>query len=513
VSRPTKEYVILQPLLLSVMLAIGIFLGYKMNDNTDPVFFKKIKESDGAAIYYGRVEEVLNLVNTHYFDEVNQEDLVEVAIAGMLEALDPHSRFIPARELNEINQSMQGSFTGFGVETLMLDDTLQVIRVIDNSPAYTAGLMLFDRIISINSQDIAGQNMPVEKVWDALRINDTVNLQIKRKNEVGTITKTMIKAEIDMSSATAHQMINDHTGFIAISQFGTKTYNEFMSSLEDLIENHGMKHLVIDLRDNPGGYLPEATRILNQLINEKGRLMVSTVNNTGRQNDYTTNGKVFFPDIDRIAVLVNEGSASGSEVMAAAIQDWDRGIIIGRKTYGKGLVQEQFDVSGGAALRLTVAKYFTPAGRYIQRTYKDGNQNDTITQTKTLIMGRTVRSNGGIYPDIEVNNTAFTKDAHYGLMQSYALEYSYRTLDQGKSTGDILRNIPALKSGFLLFVQAKDGAAHLAALIEQATDEDILFLLQKALAKFDANSLTPAALETDAFVKEALKYCSGEVEL
>jgi carboxyl-terminal processing protease len=330
---------------------------------------------------------------------------------------------------------------------MMLDDTLNIYNVLKESPAYKAGLRPGDKVIQIGDSIVANQNLEFDEIRPLMQknIGDMVKLMVIPLEGGEAVERQVEIGPVPLHSADIAYMINDKTGYIQIKRFGSNTYKEFMLGLEEMFENEGLKNLIIDVRQNPGGYLPQATDILSQLFIQKGHLLVYTEGKNERLTEYMTTGKSFFP-IDKIAVLVDGGSASGSEILAGAIQDWDRGIIIGRRTFGKGLVQEQYNLKNGGALRLTIARYYTPAGRLIQKPYKDLDEyayeqsnrlnsgeledeekmtiNDS-TQYFTLKDQRVVYGGGGIIPDYFVPIDSKTLNSEYRAISDYLTEFVY----------------------------------------------------------------------------------------
>jgi carboxyl-terminal processing protease len=345
---------------------------------------------------------------------------------------------MPPDIVKEELESMNGSFKGIGIESIEINDTVSILTLFAGLPASKAGLQQFDQILAIDDTIVAGKKNAYEKVRKLLRREDKTSVKIEVERNGKKLIKIVKIDDVALHSANNSRMISKDIGLIQIDQFSANTYSEFMESLEDLVEKNGMKHLVIDLRGNPGGYLPQATKILNQLFKEKDRLMLYT---KGRSKDhlteYKTTGKVFFP-IDKIYVLVDENSASGAEIIAGVLQDWDRATIIGRRTFGKGLVQEQFNLSNGGAIRLTTSKYYLASGRSIQRTYKDKSDYyndierrlskgqlfkhvvDTSTQNrfKTLEKGRIVYGGRGVDPDVFVPaDSSLYSEAYYKVQK------------------------------------------------------------------------------------------------
>jgi len=450
-----SNYNIMQPLLLSIILIIGMVLGYKMNDADNPPLIQGIGTEESEAITgSGRVEEIIRFVDTRYVDDVDDAELVESAIATVLDQLDPHSVYIAPEYMKSINDSMEGSFRGIGIESFYLDDTVNIIGVIKDSPADKAGLKQFDQIIAINDSIVAGRGLDFSTISEMLRSDNeekelTINKHLSKTNEKTTISI----GDIPLKSVEISYMVNKSTGLIKVDRFSSKTYTEFMEALEELYENQGLKNLIIDLRGNPGGYLPETTNILSQLIREKDKLLVYTEGKANDRINYRTTGKSFF-NIDKIAVLIDENSASGSEILAGAIQDWDRGLIVGRRTFGKGLVQEQYPLSNGGAIRLTVARYYTPTGRSIQEPYDNLQEyhdvsrrykNDTLTIVDSLkyytkMLNREVYAAGGIFPDVYIPISQIDEDPGLVDILNKVPEWVYIQLRDNVINNEISKN-------------------------------------------------------------------------
>ena len=371
----SKQFSIWIPLLFALVLVAGMLIGMKMESVAPAVVVEKEAEGSKHAYGQGKVEELLRYIEAKYVDEVDRDKLIDEAIQSILGQLDPHSNYINADQVKSINERLQGNYDGIGIEYIILEDTVVVFNPLEDGPSAKAGIQTGDRIISVGDTLVAGVNITHKRIRNLLRgeSGEEIELEVLRHDSQGLIRLKVARDKIPLKSIETSQMLNDETGFIKITDFSSTTYEEFMKGVEDLSEKEGMKKLVIDLRQNPGGYLQEATSILSQLFPEKDKLLVYTEGRTTFRNDYESSGRAFF-DIDDIVVLIDEMSASASEILAGAIQDHDRGIIIGRRSFGKGLVQEQYSLRDGSALRLTVARYYTPSGRSIQKPY-DGEKD------------------------------------------------------------------------------------------------------------------------------------------
>lgn len=411
---------ILLPLLLSLFLVGGMLIGFKLKSSSVAPNGESISIISSSEP--GRLEELIRYIEARYVDNVDREEMTATAIASLLKQLDPHSSYIPAKDLKEVNEQLDGNFEGIGIEFMLLEDTILVVNPIVGGPSEQVGVMAGDKIVEIEDSLIAGKGINTRDVVSMLKGERGSKVKIGVIRGLDSEIKNFVitRDKIPLLSVEIGYMLDDETGYIKVNRFSATTYKEFMEKLEDLVEKKGMKDLVIDLRQNPGGYLQEATNILSQLFKEKDRLLVYTEGRTVKRNEYETSGKPFFK-VEDIAVLIDEGSASASEIVAGALQDWDRGVIIGRRSFGKGLVQEQYSLKDGSALRLTVARYYTPTGRSIQKSYDDleaydkdvydryGSgelyNKDSIsvadsTSFYTKIEKRQVFGGGGITPDI-----------------------------------------------------------------------------------------------------------------
>lgn len=448
-SAPNKLSIWL-PLLFAVVLVTGMLLGMRMQSNMPKLIVEQ--EAPGPeGIGQGKVEEVLRYVEAKYVDEIDKEALTQEAIDDLLSRLDPHSNYISAEELQAVNEQLKGNFDGIGVEFMVLDDTIVVVTPLAGGPSETAGILSGDRIVEIADSTIAGVGMDSGDIIKMLRgeKGTDVEVGILRGKEGAVQYFTVTRDEIPMNSVDVAYMLDANTGYIKVNRFSATTYEEFMKALEGLVENQDMQDLVLDLRHNPGGYLQQATNMLSQLFKEKDRLLVYTEGDAVSRSEYTSTGRNFF-DVDDIVVLIDEGSASASEIIAGAIQDHDRGVIIGRRSFGKGLVQEQYKLRGGAALRLTVARYYTPSGRSIQKPYDDPEayehemydryETGEMEAAKNILIqdsteyytdnGRIVYGGGGIMPDVFVPIDTLILDDDYLALRQYVPQFVFRYLGE-----------------------------------------------------------------------------------
>ena len=401
------------PLLFSIAMILGMVIGYKIKQDTSrPGFFSVSNKSV--------LQEVLDLVALKYVDDVETDTLDSGAIPNILKKLDPHSVFIPASELMEVNDDLRGNFSGIGVEFQMFYDTVNVLNVIPGGPSEDAGLMIGDKIIYVNDTvKIFGKDIKADDIRKYLRgeRGSKVKVTILRANKLMPVV--IKRGTIPVPSVDAAYMIDAQTGFIHLNKFSENTYREFMQAMEKL-KAKNMQKLILDLRGNGGGLLGQAVNIADEFL-DGDKLIVYTEGTHVPKYEYRAKKEGLFEQ-GELAVLVDESSASASEVLSGALQDWDRATIIGRRSFGKGLVQEQYGLSDGSALRLTVARYFTPLGRNIQKSYSHGYaeyeeevntrfhngevmQGDTSRNTGKAYKtpkGHVVYGGGGITPDVFV---------------------------------------------------------------------------------------------------------------
>ncbi len=367
-----------------------------------------------------------------YVDSVDEDRLVEDAIRGMLKGLDPHSSYTTAKETKSLNEPLQGSFEGVGIQFNMAQDTLLVIQTIANGPSEKVGILAGDRIVSVNDTAIAGVKMSRENIMRRLRgkKGTKVNLEVVRRGIADTLTFVVTRDKIPLTTIDATYMIRPGIGYIRIGSFGATTYDEFMAGVDSLRQK-GMKDLIIDLQENGGGYLQSAVQIANEFL-KKEDLIVYTEGLANPRQDFRADGRGKLLD-GKVVILVNEYSASASEIVSGAIQDQDRGEIVGRRSFGKGLVQRPIEFGDGSMMRLTVAHYYTPSGRCIQKPYENGDAEDYAQDIEkrfrhgelysqdsihfadslkfqTLRKHRTVYGGGGIMPDhfVPLDSTQYT---------------------------------------------------------------------------------------------------------
>jgi carboxyl-terminal processing protease len=433
------------PILFAIVLVGGIYVGVNLNAEAGHNLFKPVVKPQ-----HHKLTEILNYIEQEYVDTVSMDSLTEETITKLLQSLDPHSSYIPAKELQAMNEPLEGKFEGIGVEFNIIDDTIVVIAPISGGPSQKLGIQPGDRIVKIEGQTVAGTGIKSKDVMDKLRGKGgtEVNIHIFRRGAKELIEYNITRGTIPIHSIDVAFMLNAETGYIKLSRFGATTYDEYLEAFEKL-EKAGMQKLILDLRGNPGGYLNAANDLADEFLPGKEMIVYTEGKARPRQNHYSTSSGGF--EKNPLVILVDEGSASASEILAGAVQDNDRGTIIGRRTFGKGLVQEQVDLPDGSAIRLTIARYYTPTGRSIQKPYthnvdeyyeeyydrlehgelysKDSIQfSDSLKFTTPS--GKTVYGGGGIMPDVFVPvdtarlsrylSAVFSK----GLVNQFAFNYA-----------------------------------------------------------------------------------------
>ncbi len=426
------------PLILSLCMVAGMFIGYRIRGNMP-----------NSGIFYIEnprpVQEVLDLINNKYVDRENPDSLGDLAIDAILSKLDPHSVYIPPRELAYMNEDLQGKFFGIGIEFNVFSDTLNVLNVLAGGPSDKAGIKVGDKFLKVGDSSIIAENATTEKIKSLLRGTggSKVDITILRRGNIGH--KEITRSYIPLYSLDASYMITDTIGYIRLNKFSETTYKEFMEATEKL-KKSGMTSMILDLRDNGGGILTEATNIADEFLDGDKLITYTEGEHSPRQEYRCTKEGIF--ETGKLVVLANEGTASASEVLMGALQDWDRATILGRRSFGKGLVQEQYVLSDGSGLRLTVARYYTPLGRSIQKSYTAGSAAynkevmnrfhngemefaDSIKHANagsySTGAGKVVYAGGGITPDIFVpyDTMAIDKDITLALVRGTLNRFVY----------------------------------------------------------------------------------------
>jgi carboxyl-terminal processing protease len=475
-----KKFQVWLPLIFALVMILGMFFGYQLSDpsGSKKGFFTSVKR--------GSLQEAVDLINSKYVDSVHLDSLEAVAIEQMMNELDPHSVYFPPVELKEANEDLAGNFDGIGVEFNVFNDTVNVVYVITNGPSDKAGLQVGDKIIKVDGAPLTGKTFSTDDIKKAIRgqKGSKVLLGITRGREQKDIEVT--RGSIPVSSIDAAYMIDKTTGYIKLNKFTENSYEEFMQSLERLQEE-GLQDLVYDLRGNGGGFMNEAVDMADEFL-DADKLIVYTEGVNSKKKEYRCKRPGLF-EKGKLTILVDELSASASEVLAGALQDWDRATIIGRRTFGKGLVQEQYGLSDGSAIRLTVARYYTPLGRSIQRSYGKGRKvymddlwerysngellsadSNKISngQKYETLAGHVLYGGGGIMPDVFVplDTSSYNRSVNRLLVDGGANNFVYnyylqhkQEIDQYKTTADFAARFhdeQAMWNGLVQY--AKDSA-------------------------------------------------------
>lgn len=438
------------PLWLALCVVIGVLIGTFYTSHFSGNRLNIINSGSS------RLSNLLHIIDDQYVDSVNIDELVEKAMPEILAELDPHSVYISAKDVQMGTDDLKGSFSGVGIEFTIREDTIHIQNVIKDGPADKAGILAGDKIVSIDNRPFVGKSVTTEEAMHRLKgqKGSKVKIGVRRFGEKATKYFILTRGDITMKSITATYMLDDSTGYMRIKNFGERTYAEMLASLQQL-NLQGADHLVIDLRDNSGGYLESAVQMAEEFL-KKDQLVVYTEGRKSPRKEYRSRGKGSYQQIP-LVVLINEGSASASEIFAGAIQDNDRGVIIGRRSFGKGLVQQQIQFPDGSMIRLTIARYYTPSGRCIQKPFKPGDNadyeqdllsryqhgeffsQDSIKHTGPAYHtnnGRIVYGGGGITPDIFVpeDTTAVTSYYKEAAVSGLILQYAFQYTDNNRQT-------------------------------------------------------------------------------
>jgi len=454
-----KKYV---PLLLAVAIAAGVFIGSKLNfnDANKKIFATNSKKD--------KLNRLIDYIDYEYVDEVNTDSIVDVTVNGILENLDPHSVYIPAADYEENADDMRGNFVGIGISFYPYKDSIAVIRAIEGGPAAKAGIRGGDRILYADGKKLFGAEIHRDTISAFLKgkINSKVALTVYRPSEDALLNIKLKRKRVPLVSVDASYKLTDEIGYIKVNRFSETTYTEFSEALEALVDK-GVNTLVLDLRNNPGGYIYAAEKIVDEFL-EDDKLILITKNKNGEENKSYATRKGDF-EKGKVYVLINENSASASEIVAGALQDNDKGIIIGRRSFGKGLVQREMALGDGSAIRLTIARYYTPTGRSIQKPYGNGNgdyyqdyenryKNGELEDPENIVVadslkfvtpkGKVVYGGGGIIPDVfipkdtSVANETLEYVSRSGFISFFIFEYleKHRSFFDGMTFNQFAKN-------------------------------------------------------------------------
>lgn len=529
------------PLVIAIALSIGVYVGFffsqRQQKSVTDIFNSSIN-----AFPQNKTSQLLDMIKTQYVDTVNLAQIEEKIIPEIIKTLDPHSSYISAKDIEEVNSELSGSFSGIGVQFNLQNDTVYIVDVIRGGPSEKAGLLAGDRIVEVNDSVFVGKDINNEKVVKKLRgeKHTNVKLGIKRRNSKELLHFNVVRDDIPVHSVEAAYLIAPRIGYIFVSKFGAKTYNEFLTAIAKL-KKQGASEFIIDLRGNSGGYLDAAINMINEFLSQN-QLIVYTEGQAYSRSEAKANGAGSCKSSPMV-VLIDEFSGSASEIFAGAIQDNDRGLIIGRRSFGKGLVQQQMSFPDNSAVRLTVARYYTPSGRCIQKPYEMGNSEDynqdiinrykhgefysqdsikqlDSVQYKTL-NGRVVYGGGGIMPDVFIPTDTsevtpfFTNLVNHGVIYKFALNYSDENRQLLKSKKDwetlsVFLEEKNLIPEFLQFAKARKIVASSAELKKSEK------LIKKRLYAYIArNTLGEEAFykalnQTDECVQMAIKKLNNK---
>ena len=522
------------PFWASITLAVGMFIG---NWNSNSSEYQLYDTYDYEYARRNNFNMLLHIIEQQYVDSVNSKELTDNAMTSILKELDPHSAYIPAEDLESVNEELEGSFSGIGIQFNLLNDTINVVDVISGGPSERCGLMPGDRIITVDDSLYVGKNITNEKVMKNLRgaKGSVVKLGIQRKGESELVTFEVERGDIPLHSVDASFIISPGIGYILVSKFGRTTFEEFLVALARL-RNEGAESYIIDLRGNGGGYMDAAINMVNEFM-MAGELIVYTEGRAFPREDAVANGMGSFKE-QPVIVLTDEWSASASEIFAGAIQDNDRGLVVGRRTFGKGLVQNQLPLSDGSAVRLTIARYHTPSGRCIQKDYAMGDDEsynmdilnrynrgeffsaDSIKQHTDLVFttagGRTVYGGGGIMPDVFIPSDTthvtpyYTDVINKSLLYKYAFEYvdsNRERLSQADNYKELLSMLDSnrLINDFIAYADKNGVPARYADI--KVSRAVLLRLLQAYIARdvIGDEAFYPIFMSDDKVIEEACR--------
>lgn len=530
------------PITFALILALGILLGYRMNPGIAPE--NKIFRMNHPWSSENKVSSALKYIDQNYVDSVDLDELEKEALASVLTSLDPHSQYIPAEAFNEMNDALKGKFEGIGVQFRIEKDTVMVVAAISGGPSEKVGIRGGDRIVTVNGDTIAGTGISNEEVISKLKGGRGTEVQVGifRRGVDELLHFTITRDVIPTYSVDIAFVPVDSTGYIKLSKFSATTYQEIKSAL-DKLQQEGINKLVLDLRGNSGGYLQAAINLSDEFLKDEELIVYTEGRNRPREFAYATEEGSF--ENKPIAILIDEGSASASEIVAGAIQDNDRGIIAGRRSFGKGLVQEQIRFNDRSALRLTVARYYTPTGRSIQRPYDNGKKDyyhdlyerwsngemvsaDSIHFNDSLVYttpkGDTVYGGGGIMPDVFVSVNKEQSGEYVGKLLQKGLFYrfAFDYVDKNRPALKAYENADVFVEEYqitdkqlkLFFEEADNKGVERPEKIDNKELKEIKILLKALIGRnlFDNEGFYPVYLKSDVIFKEAIKALnSGKI--
>ena len=521
-----KKLIIFLPLIISISIVLGITVGTQFSNR------KYISNNDR------KLNTILNMVSDGYVDTIDVNKIIEQTIPHMLNNLDPHTVYIPAKDLTEVNNELDGSFSGIGISFFIMNDTVRIVEVLSGGPSEKAGLIAGDKIVSVNDTSFTGSKVTNQEVFKKLRgiKGSSIKLGIKRSSSDKVLSYDLIRGDIPVNSIDAAYMVEKEIGYVKINKFARTTYDEFLQALVKL-KNEGAERYILDLRGNGGGFMEMAILMANEFLPENSLIVYTQGREKKNNQQFWSDGNGSFQDVE-LAVLIDEYSASASEILAGAIQDNDRGLIVGRRSFGKGLVQRQFELADSSAIRMTVSRYHTPSGRCIQKDYKKGSDayshdiydriisgelsnKDSIkidtTNVFQTVHRRKVYGGGGIIPDIFVPSDTTGITSYYinvsnaGLLQKYAYSYTEINRDDFSKLEDykqFLRILPSnnnILNDFVSFA-AENGVPARWYYINMSK-ELIVTQIKALIARdiFGSEAFYPIYNKNDKMIQKAVK--------
>jgi carboxyl-terminal processing protease len=534
---PPKKHNVFLPIILSLVLVLGVWLGYFLTNqiNSGSAFSQSRQASTND-----KINSLLEYIEYQYVDTINKKDLVEKTVTSMLQSLDPHSAYIPASDFESVNEPLEGNFDGIGVEFNIIKDTIRVISPIEGGPSEKIGIRAGDRLIKVEGKNVAGVKITNKEVFEKLRgkSGTVVAVTILRSGIQKPLQFKITRDAIPLYSLDASYMVKLDIGYIKISKFSATTYQEYLKAFNAL-SKQGMKKLILDLRGNPGGYLNAAVDISGEFL-ANGLQIVYTQGKANPKKVYKATEHGSFEN-NPLVVLIDEGSASASEIVAGAVQDNDRGTVIGRRSFGKGLVQDQMQLPDGSAIRLTIARYYTPTGRCIQKPYSDDKDQyyseeydrytngellneDSIKLDKTKQYktpeGKIVYGGGGVMPDVFVpidtarSNAFLNKIFYSGSINTFAFEYADKNRVKLKAYGSAKNYIDrfeisqAILEEFYTYCADKDLPLNLK--MKTMTSEALKPYLKAFIGRdvFDKDAYYPILNQKDKCILKATEVLS-----
>lgn len=521
-----KKFIVLLPLIIAISIVVGITVGNQFSNK------KYISNNDR------KLNTILNMVSDGYVDTVDVNEIIEQTIPQLLSNLDPHTVYIPAKDLTDVNNELDGSFSGIGVSFFIMNDTVRIVEVLSGGPSEKAGLIAGDKIVSVNDTSFTGSTVTNQEVFKRLRgkKGSSIKLGIKRNTSDKTLYFDLTRGDIPVNSIDAAYMVEKEVGYIKINKFARTTYDEFLQALVKL-KNEGAERYILDLRGNGGGFMEMAILMANEFLPENSLIVYTQGREKKNNQQFWSDGNGSFQEVE-LAILIDEFSASASEILAGAIQDNDRGIIVGRRSFGKGLVQRQFELNDSSAIRMTVSRYHTPSGRCIQKDYKKGGEaynhdiydriisgelsnRDSIkidtTNVFQTVHHRKVYGGGGIIPDIFVPSDTSGITSYYinvsnaGLLQKYAYSYAeinredFAKLDDYKQFLRILPSNNAILNDFVSF--ASDNGIPARWYYINMSKELIVNQIKALIARdiFGSDAFYPIYNKNDKMIQKTIK--------